>query len=194
MGFTRNFHGKKGGPENFWGLKGGPRKIFVMKFFCIRPPPYKCLWTVPKCVTVTLKFHVSQTGLSQIYHFSHNNLQAHGTDKQTKCKHWPKILTKMDNFCFTRNTGRISTDAARCCERLISCLTCRGSLHIEQKNPFIKNVNKYMLYMNNLEKNCLLLLNETFFTIFILFFSQSDPDWKYYQDITWKDHLVIWFY
>ena len=38
----------------------------------------------------------------------------------------------------------ISTDAARCCERPISYLTCHGSLHIEQKNPFIQNFNKHM--------------------------------------------------
>ena len=43
MGLTHNFHGKKGGPEIFGGLKGGPRKIFAIIFFCIRPPPYKCL-------------------------------------------------------------------------------------------------------------------------------------------------------
>ena len=37
-----------------------------------------------------------------------------------------------------------STDSARCCEPPISDLTCCGSLHIEQKNPFIQNVHKYM--------------------------------------------------
>ena len=48
MGFTRNFHGKKGGPENFWGLKGGAPKNFRDEFFFASGPPYKCLWTVPK--------------------------------------------------------------------------------------------------------------------------------------------------
>ena len=45
--------------------------------------------------------------------------------------------------------GRISTDAARCLKRPISCQNNRGSLNIEQKNPFIQNVNKHMY---NLEK------------------------------------------
>ena len=63
-------------------------------------------------------------------------------------------------------TGRISTDAARCLKCLISCQSCHGSLHIEQRNPFIQNVNKHSTIL----KNCLLLLNDTFFT---KFFGQS---------------------
>ena len=38
MGLTRYFHGKKG-PEFF---KVGA-KIFMIRFFCISPPPYKRL-------------------------------------------------------------------------------------------------------------------------------------------------------
>ena len=40
MGLTRDFHGKKGGPEIFLRSEGGPRKIFAISyfFFCIRPP------------------------------------------------------------------------------------------------------------------------------------------------------------
>ena len=38
MGLTRNFHGKKGGPEIFCGLKGGP-KNFRDKYFLHQVPP-----------------------------------------------------------------------------------------------------------------------------------------------------------
>ena len=38
MGLTRNFHGKKGGPEIFLRSEGGPRKFFSIYIFCIRPP------------------------------------------------------------------------------------------------------------------------------------------------------------
>ena len=58
---------------------------------------------------------------------------------------------------------------ARCCERPILYLPCHGSLHIEQKNPFIQNFNKHMY---NSEKSQKLLVN---------------PDWKYYQNITSKN-------
>ena len=44
MGLTRNFHGKKGGPEIFLQSEGGgAQKIFTINYiFCISPP-YKCL-------------------------------------------------------------------------------------------------------------------------------------------------------
>ena len=38
MGLTRNFHGKKGGPEIFLRSEGGQKKNFRDKYFCIRPP------------------------------------------------------------------------------------------------------------------------------------------------------------
>ena len=42
MGLTRNFHGKKGGPDFFFFFflrsEGEPRKIYAINIFCIRPP------------------------------------------------------------------------------------------------------------------------------------------------------------
>ena len=37
-GLTRNFHGKKGGPEFVCSLNLGAQKIFAITNFCIRPP------------------------------------------------------------------------------------------------------------------------------------------------------------
>ena len=39
MGLTRDFHGKKGGPEIFWRSEGGPRKIFAIIYFFASGPP-----------------------------------------------------------------------------------------------------------------------------------------------------------
>ena len=47
MGLTPNFHGKKGGLKFFLQSEGGGgQNIFAINIFCIRFPPYKCLWTV----------------------------------------------------------------------------------------------------------------------------------------------------
>ena len=81
-------------------------------------------------------------------------------------------------------TGRhISTNVARRCEHPISRLRCPGSLLIEQKNLFIQNVNKHMY---SLEK----LSPATKWHIFSQKFLVN-PDWKYYQNITWKKLTLI---
>ena len=81
-------------------------------------------------------------------------------------------------------TGPISTDAARCYELPIFCLTVTfcDSLHIQQKNPFIQNVS--MFVQCTILKNCLLLL----------LFSQKlvvHPDWKYYQIYYLKKNATL---
>ena len=43
---TRNFHGKKGGPDFFLSEGGGAKNVRD-KYFFASGPPYKCLWTVP---------------------------------------------------------------------------------------------------------------------------------------------------
>ena len=86
---------------------------------------------------------------------------------------------RMDTPPFTRYNWPISTDAARYCERPILCQNCRGSLHIEQKNPSIQIVTKHMY---NLEK-----LSPP--TKLHGFFSQKslvNPEWKYFNSIQFK--------
>ena len=71
-----------------------------------------------------------------------------------------------------------------------SCQTCSSSLHIEQKNPFIQNVNRHMYNLEKLSRAA----DDTFFTNILV-----NPDWKY---LLLRYHLeklpfnitLLWFY
>ena len=69
------------------------------------------------------------------------------------------LLIKFGSGCHLSDiTGRISTDATRCLERPISCRNNCSSLHIEQKNAFIQNINKHMYNLEKLPPVALLRL------------------------------------
>ena len=58
-----------------------------------------------------------------------------------------------------------------------------GSLNIEQKNPFIQNVNKHVYNFGKLSPAAELHFFSQMFLV--------NPDWKYFQNITWKNcHLT----
>ena len=69
--------------------------------------------------------------------------------------HWKLIFTKekMVNTLIRYKLTVISSDDGQMWWTSDIASNCRGSLHIEQKNPFIKNINKYVLCVYNLEKN-----------------------------------------
>ena len=64
-----------------------------------------------------------------------------------------------------------------------SCLTCHGFLHIEQKNL----VSKMSTSKCSIWKKMSSAAKWHFFSPKVL----VSPDWKYYQNITWKNHPVI---
>ena len=83
--------------------------------------------------------------------------------------------------------------------------TCRGPHHIEQKNPFIQNVNMHMCDLEKLSSAIKIVddkkdddkkKKKKKKKLKMILFSQKllvNPDWKYYQNIIWKMCTVLFF-
>ena len=158
-------------------LEANKTLIFLCFSLCIN-----ILWQSQKAILTIAEFEFVDNFYSKFQLVSTFSISS-----EFSVENWLLCFDISSKWVIRCNWSSSALMTVRCGERLIPRLIVAAHFTYWTKESIHQKCQQVHVVHVQFGKKCILLLNDTFFHNFF----SVNPDWKYYQGITWKDdHLT----